>query len=284
MLSTKATTVSIGAIDRFRNWLSVRGRSEQTIKAYTTDLTIFIKETSPKPNKWKKYECPMEEFGELGMNWLQANRNRLSPKTTNRRLTSLRMFCVWAGWGDLFSDFSAPTPAKGQPHPLPEGIDGVHKLIDVATNEKQRALVALCGLMGLRIAEALAIKASNFDLQTMMLSVRGKGDKTRLVPVSEVAWEVLALPVAHSFVNGNAPVVGLKDRFARRIVTELGVRAGLERHISSHDLRATFATAVYNKSLDQRVVQELLGHSSGSTTEVYIGRSANQMRAAVEGL
>jgi site-specific recombinase XerD len=79
-------------------------------------------------------------------------------------------------------------------------------------------------------------------------------------------------------------VVGLKDRFARRVITELGVRAKLERHTSSHDLRATFATAVYDHTLDQRVVQELLGHSSGTTTEIYIGRSNDQMRKAVEGL
>lgn len=285
MLSTKATTVSIGAIARFRNWLSARGRSEQTIKAYTTDLTIFLMETSPRPKKWKKYECPMEEFEELGMNWLQANRNRLSPKTTNRRLTSLRSFARWAGWGDPFTDYSPPTPAKGQPHPLPEGIAGVHKLIEVATNEKQKALVALCGLMGLRVAEALSVRGYDFDLERMTLTVRGKGDKERIVPVNEPAWDALVMPVARSIMAGGVePVVGLKDRFARRVVTELGVKAGLQRHISSHDLRATFATAVYDKSLDQRVVQELLGHSSGQTTEVYIGRTANQMRAAVEGL
>lgn len=139
--------------------------------------------------------------------------------------------------------------------------------------------------MGLRVAEALSVRGYDFDLERMTLTVRGKGDKERIVPVNEPAWDALVMPVARSIMAGGVePVVGLKDRFARRVVTELGVKAGLQRHISSHDLRATFATAVYDKSLDQRVVQELLGHSSGQTTEVYIGRTANQMRAAVEGL
>lgn len=118
----------------------------------------------------------------------------------------------------------------------------------------------------------------------MMLYVRGKGDKVRMVPVSESAWSVLAVSVVRSKLNGNEPIVGLRDRFARRVITELGVKADLKRHISSHDLRATFATAAYDACLDQRVVQELLGHSSGQRTEVYIGRSASQMRSAVEGL
>jgi site-specific recombinase XerD len=127
------------------------------------------------------------------------------------------------------------------------------------------------------------VRFEDFDLDNMTLHVRGKGDKGRVVPVSNRAWGVLAMPVARAMMN-QCEVVGLKDRFARRVITELGVRAKLERHTSSHDLRATFATAVYDHTLDQRVVQELLGHSSGTTTEIYIGRSNDQMRKAVEGL
>lgn len=167
---------------------------------------------------------------------------------------------------------------------MPEGVSGVHRLIDAANHQNHKTLVALCGLVGLRVAEALSVRGNDFNLLEMSLTIRGKGDKTRIVPISESAWNVMALSVAHSRLEENQPIVGLKDRFARRVITELGVRAGLQRHISSHDLRATFATAVYDKCLDQRVVQELLGHSSGQTTEVYIGRSADQMRSAVEGL
>ncbi len=283
MLSTRATKVSLEVIDRFRNSLSVKGRSEQTVKAYSSDLRIFLQETSTKKD-WTKYKVPMEEFEELGMNWLQANRHRVSPKTTNRRLTSLRALARWAGWGDPFAEYSPPTPAKGQPHPLPEGIAGVHRMIEATTNQKQKTLVALCGLMGLRIGEALSIRASDFNLEEMTLSVRGKGDKTRIVPVSEEAWEIMAMSVINSFTSEDAPIVGLKDRFARGVVTNLGTKAGLQRRVSSHDLRATFATAVYDKCLDQRVAQELLGHAQGSTTELYIGRTAKQMRDAVEGL
>jgi integrase len=241
-------------------------------------------ETSPKPKKWKKYECPMEEFEELAMNWLQANRRRLSPKTTTRRLTSLRAFARWAGWGDPLREYSVPIPAKGQAHPLPEGIEGVRRLIAATSNERHQTLVALCGLAGLRVAEALEVRGNDINLLEMTLSIYGKGDKVRNVPVSQEAWNVMALSVARSRLGKNEQVVGLRDRFARRVITQLGVKAGLQRHISSHDLRATFATALYDHTLDQRLVQEFLGHSSGQTTEIYIGRTPAQMREAVESL
>ena len=155
-------------------------------------------------------------------------------------------------------------------------------MIAQAKKENHAALVALCGLCGLRVAEALAVRASHFDLSRMMLLVHGKGDKEREVPVSTAAWEVLAHPVARSFCHDDALVVGLKDRFARTVITNLADMSGLQRHVSSHDLRATFATAVYDKTLNQRLVQELLGHSSGTTTEVYIGVSQKNLKMGVE--
>lgn len=209
------------------------------------------------------------------------NRLKVAPKTLSRRLTSLRAFVRWAGYREMLNDYRAPTPARSQPHPLPEGMDGVRRLIDVAKNDSQRALVALCGYCGLRVAEALSVTSENFDLNEMMLEVRGKGDKTRFVPISSLAWNVLAVPVTRSMVNSTT-VVGLKDRFARRVITELGLKANLKRRISSHDLRATFGTAVYDKTLDIRVTQELLGHASVETTQLYTGVALQKMREAVE--
>lgn len=274
MQQIKVTTLTLGAIVKFQNSLSARGRSDQTVKCYGSDLRMMLEEL-------EETEVTMEEFEDLAMDWLQEHRRSIAPKTTSRRLTSLRAFAKWAGWGNLLSEYSAPTPARGMPHPLPEGIDGVKRLIEAARQENQVALIALCGLCGLRVAEALSIKPEDFGPNGMLL-VRGKGDKERHVPVSELAWSYLARPVTRAYVEGGRPVVGLKDRFARRVITDLGVRAGLQRHISSHDLRATFATAVYDKTLDLRVTQELLGHASSTTTELYTGVSNDKMRAAVE--
>ncbi len=202
-------------------------------------------------------------------------------KTTGRRLTSLRSFARWAGWGPILDDYDAPTPAKSVPHPLPEGMNGVRRLVAVASNDGQRCLIVLCGMVGCRIAEALEVRAEHFNLQSMTLTIRGKGDKQRIVPVSSQAWQVLQVPVIQAFAEQRR-LVNLHDRHARKIVTSLGVRAGLQRSISSHDLRATFGTHVYDKTKDIRLVQELLGHANSSTTELYVGVTQTALREAVE--
>lgn len=274
-LTKRATTLSHESIDQFRNSLREKGRSENTVRAYSSDLKILLKEIEMN-------SIPEEEFQEIAQNWLTANRKKMGFKTTGRRLTSLKSFAVWAKWGPLFEDYSAPTPARGKPHPLPEGIEGVRRMIAYAHCDRHAALIALCGLCGLRIGEALKVRPSHFDLNEMTLVIYGKGDKERVVPVSETAWEVLQVPVTRAFVEHDALVVGLRDRYARAVVTRLALHAGLRRRVSSHDLRATFATAVYDKTLDQRLVQELLGHTSGTTTEIYTQRTIPQMRSGVE--
>lgn len=185
----------------------------------------------------------------------------------------------------MLDEFSLPAPGPVVPHPLPEGMSGVDRLIEVATNEHQRALVALCGYCGLRVAEAIAVRPSHFNRDERTLTVRGKGDKTRVVPVSNAAWSVLEMAYYRTLLAGdNDTLVGLQDAYARRIITILGKRAGLSRNISSHDLRATFGTTVYERKKDIRLVQLLLGHQSSVTTEGYIGVNFSKMRDAVEGL
>lgn len=219
----------------------------------------------------------------MGNNWLTGNRKLIAPKTTQRRLTSLRAFCRWSKWGDLFGDYSAPQAAPPQPHPLPEGVDGVRRMIKAARNDQQRALIAFCGLAGLRVHEALYVELSHFNFADMELTVHGKGEKQRVVPISDEAWQVIA-PACVRVGNPHLKIIGLKDRFARRVITKTAERAHLQRHVSSHDLRATFATELYNATLDRRLVQYLLGHAKGDTTDVYIGRTREQAREAVAKL
>lgn len=276
MHSTRATTLTSESIELFRSSLSERGKSTNTVKCYATDLRMFLKGLD-------SLQVPQEQFESQAMRWLNETRATTAPKTTCRRLTSLRAFAKWAGWGNVLGEYSPPTPSRGTPHPLPEGIDGVERLLEVCTNDKQRALVALCGYCGLRVAEALAVRPAHFNLTEMTLTVRGKGDRTRVVPVSAKAWEVLARPYIKHY-ESRTPLVGLKDRFARRTITDLGLRAGLTRHISSHDLRSTFGTEVYDKTLDLRATQELLGHQSVETTQLYTAVSMDKMRAAVDAL
>jgi len=271
----RADRLDAASVDKFVIYLEARGRSEHTTRAYKSDLAQFL--------LLHPTGLTQDEFEDAALDWLTTNRRIVAPKTTGRRLTTLRTFAKWAGWGSTLEEYSTPTPAKSMPHPLPEGIEGVRKLILYSRTQEEAALIALCGFCGCRIAEALAVTREDFNMDEMTLTIRGKGDKSRIVPVSAEAWSAMSAPVARAFIAGEGTaVVGMTDRRARRTITRLGVKARLKRHISSHDLRATFATAVYDKTMDIRLVQELLGHSSVETTQVYTGVGIDKMRKGVD--
>ena len=82
--------------------------------------------------------------------------------------------------------------------------------------------------------------------------------------------------------NDKSPLIPLEDRNARALVTSIGARAGIKGPVSSHDLRATFATELYNKTHNIRLVQTLLGHASVTTTQAYLGIDMHEGVKAVE--
>jgi len=274
MLGTLVTTLTPAAIEAFQQWCTGRGRAQNTVRAYGSDLRAFL--TSAEG------QVTMEEFEELAQSWLNLTRNVVSPATTARRLTSLKSFAKWAKWGSVLEEYIAPKPGKTVPHPIPEGADGLHRMIEQCKNYQQEALVALGGFVGLRVGESLSFTTHMLDLESMLATIRGKGDKTRVVPVSSQAWTLIAPAYAMAMSNETGHLITYKDRFARQIITNLGVKAKLKRHVKSHDLRATFATAAYDKTGDIRVVQELLGHNSSSTTEIYTGVRLETLREAVD--
>lgn len=249
-----------------------------TAKSYRSDLREFLKfneQMNLSPVKKKNFE-------DRASAWLNSTRFQVAPKTTCRRLTSLRSWAKWAWGKNELSEYSPPSPGRSIPHPLVEGVDGIERMLRQATSHDYAALVSLCGYVGLRVGEALTIKYTDFDLHTMMLTVRGKGDKTRIVPVSPRAWEYLTHSYIAAMSRDTMELCDFEDRAARKAITVMGKRAGLSRAVSSHDLRATFATTVFNHTGNQRVVQELLGHAQGTTTEIYIGVVVKQMVQAVD--
>ncbi len=276
MLGERATTLNVAAIDQYRNWCIGRGQSDNTVRAYSTDLRMFLRAAGED-------SIPLDEYEEMAQSWLNMTRQKAKPKTTQRRLTSLRSFGRWAGLGDVLKDYIAPQPGRAVPHPLPEGFKGVQALIDVARDEQQKALIALCGYAGLRVGEALSVTCDWIDVQEMLITVRGKGDKTRIIPISDRCWKNIASAyvLALQIRRGDWRLIQYTDSGARALIRTLGRKAGLQRPISSHDLRATFGTEVYNHCNDLRAAQELLGHASSQTTETYTGISISTMREAI---
>jgi site-specific recombinase XerD len=175
--------------------------------------------------------------------------------------------------------YRLPKIAQREPHPIPEGWAGILRMAFVAQGNEQKALVALCGMAGLRVSEACNVKHDDFDLEEMQLLVRGKGSKERIVPLGPEAWAFLK--DGYEAVPGPVNLIGFNHDWARKLINHIGYRAGLSRQVSSHDLRATFATHLVAKKTHPSVIQRILGHANVTTTMVYMGVSEQQMREAV---
>ena len=153
-------------------------------------------------------------------------------------------------------------------------------MLECSRKVEHTALVALCGLLGLRVGEALKVRPSHFDHRHNTLRVYGKGDKQRSVPVSDSVWQYLMPAIMAA--AGDALLVPLHDRTARRAWSSIAKRAGLA-HSATHDGRMTVGTMAYhNSGGDIRAVQELLGHSSSQTTENYTQVDFDKMRKAAD--
>lgn len=275
MHSSEVMTLTSDSIALYRDSLCARGRSAQTAKSYASDLKMFMLDMAT-------VTIQAENFDPMARAWLQEWRGKLNPKTTTRRMTSLKSFAKFAGWGEVLDDYAAPTGGSPKPHPLPGGIEDVRRMAGVARNENERALVAFCGLVGTRVSEALKVRPYDIDLDEMELRVFGKGEKIRYVPLSEEAFQLIQRAMLAAGLKGpGTTLITIEDRYARAVVTRMGERAGIRRRVSSHDLRATFATEVFNRTKNIRVVQDLLGHEDVSTTQLYVGVSNEEMRNSV---
>ena len=214
-----------------------------------------------------------------------------------RRAASIRGFYRFAyGDGLIARDVAAHIDLPRQARLLPETltVDEVDALLEAAPDLRGRALMELLYAAGLRVSESLGLDREDLSLDGGYVRVIGKGDRERLVPVGDIALDWLGrwieegrdLLLALSHV---APVRGgplfLGDRGGRlarqqafAIVRGAARRAGLGDRVSPHTLRHSFATHLLEGGADLRVVQELLGHASISTTQLYTHLTGERVR------
>lgn len=270
------SVVSLDSIERYRDSLFAhKGLAKNTVRAYVADVRLFMSE-------WLHLKItPLTQLElQVGL-WLNHNRRTWAPRTMSRKITSLKSFLQWCGLREPLEKYQGPKAPAQEPHPLPNGKQDLLAMLNAAIDRDHRVLIALCGLTGLRISEALEAVTTHFDYRERTITVRGKGDVTRVVPVSDEAWEILFPRLTELFLAGGGKLLTICDRTARKAITTIAQRAHITRDVASHDLRATFATMVYNDCKDIKVVAKLLGHASVTTTMLYIKTDMAAMRAAV---
>ena len=233
-------------------------------------------------------------------------RARLAPASIARSLVAVRSFhrfCVDEGLAerDPTEDLGAPRVPQGIPKALSEAeVDSLLEAVeaDGPLPSRDRAILELLYASGLRISELVGLDLDGLDLDGGMVRVLGKGSKERVVPVGRTARTTLdryletgrpTLRTARPRRVADTDAVFLNARGGRltrqgcwKIVRDAGARVGLTDRLSPHVLRHSCATHMLDHGADIRVVQELLGHASISTTQVYTKVSPERLRAVYD--
>ena len=273
--AAKDESVDTGAaIDRF---LAHGGLSEATQRAYASDLRAFAGWLEAHGLGLDDVDARVlsDWVGELG-----AGRDRLAPSSIARRLAAVRSCLRYSfGPGAVPDAQLSPSRSRRLPDaPKAAEIDAILDVVDGDSplEQRNRALLELLYSAGLRSAEAVSLDLGDVDFDRETVHVRGKGGKERVVPLGEEA----ALHVARylqlgrpALVNGANDAIFLSAR-GRRLDTSTVRR--LLRH--PHRLRHAFATHLLEGGADLRVIQELLGHASLSTTQIYSHVDARRLR------
>ncbi len=279
------------AVDDFADYASlVLGRSPNTVKGYASDLATL-----------HGYADTFDAFTlEALRTWLAdaltAGRSRA---TLARRTAAARAFSTWAyRQGYIDHDVAARLKAPKVNRALPNVVRGERatELVEADTADdahpaehlRDRAMLELLYATGMRVGELTGLNLADIDLARGLARVTGKGNKQRVVPFGREA--TLALNEWLEFgrselANGKAEdavFVGsrggrIDQRQVRRVVERAGQRAGVS-DISPHTLRHTAATHMLEGGADLRVVQEMLGHSSLQTTQIYTHVSAQRLK------
>jgi integrase/recombinase XerC len=291
-----------GAVDRFIQYVELElGRSANTAKAYRKDLEGLVQFVTERGCTTPADVGIVELRG-----WLAAGRNaELSSATLARRATSIRLFFAWAFNNQLLeadpaSALVIPKVSKRLPHVLAQDqatavMDRVALIADDddPVHIRDRAILELLYATGIRVGELVGLDIHDVDQSRRTLRVLGKGGKERVVPYGVLAQDALvryldrARPHLANACSGAAVFLGARGkRIDQRVVraTLQRVLAGLSDmpELSPHGLRHSAATHLLEGGADIRTVQELLGHASLSTTQLYTHVSMDRLRAVFE--
>ena len=264
-------------MDQYLDHLQVeRMVSPNTLDGYRRDLTALA--------SWA--DANGHDLLRLGTEDIRAfvaaeHRRGLSPKSLQRRLSAVRSFYRWLlKNGRIAASPAAAIRAPKAPRKLPQVLDPdeakvlVEVPTDVPLGLRDRALLELFYSSGLRLSELCALRWRDLDLDDGLVTVLGKGNKQRSVPVGSHARNALTAWRADTGAGNDAPVFPgrhgpITPRAVQLRLRQLAQRQGLFKRVHPHLLRHSFASHVLESSGDLRGVQEMLGHADIATTQIY---------------
>lgn len=272
-----------------------RNYSGNTLEAYILDinkLLKFLKDNGIRPEaaKLSDIQCFAASLHDIG----------ISPRSQCRILSGVRAFYKYLYLDGYIKDdptelLESPKLGDHLPEVLTtEEVDRLEQAIDLSKWEGQRnkAIIEVLFSCGLRVSELVNLKMSALYLDEQFVRIMGKGSKERLVPISENAIKQLKywfIDRSHMNIKpGEEDYVFLNRRGAHLtrtmiliMIKRLGAEAGIQKTISPHTLRHSFATALLEGGADLRAIQSMLGHESIGTTEIYTHIDTHTLREEI---
>lgn len=279
-----------------------RNLSENSIRAYLADLESLVQHLN---------QLGITEFSALTIghirSWLANLQTKGAARSSiTRRVVSIRAFTYWAaknGWipSDIGGDLVAPKPQRHLPEVLDiESARLALEALEVRAAEdgsaeaiRDLAIVEVLYGSGIRVSELTGLDLGDVDRERMTIRVIGKGNKERIVPIGGPAlraldrWITVGRSQLFSDVSGAALFLGsrgkrIDQRVVRTIVYQSMSALGTNQKFGPHGLRHSAATHLLEGGADLRTVQELLGHSSLATTQIYTHVSQERIKKAYE--
>ncbi|MEK9755655.1 MAG: site-specific tyrosine recombinase XerD [Bacteroidota bacterium] len=273
------------SIENFKNFLRLeRGLSQNSINSYEYDLNLFKNYLKSNRINISPLECNSETI----KRYLYSNLSKKKTRSMARGISALKSYYNYLVFENLIkisplSDIDTPKLEKKLPEVLTE--NEIFKIINSIDDnhpfsKRNRAIIEVLYGTGIRVSELIDIKLSNIFFDEKILKVKGKGDKERFVPIGNVASNSIRTYLEERVNNKIEPKYSdilFLNRYGRqltramifKIIKDLCKISGIEKKISPHTLRHSFATHMLKNGADLRSIQLILGHENITTTEIY---------------
>jgi integrase/recombinase XerD len=274
------------AIEYYQNYLRIeRGLSENSISNYTFDIKKLV--------RWLEEnlieDSPLKIEEEVIQKFIYDIAKEVNPRTQSRIISGLKGFFNYLIFEDYRSDnplelIESPKIGRKLPDTLSlDEIDLIINTIDLSTShgERNRAIIESLYGCGLRVSELINLKISDLFFDEGFIKVTGKGDKQRFIPIGNMTMKYIDIyrkevrihqdiqPEFRDTLFLNRRGRSLTRSMIFHIVRQLTEKSGIRKKVSPHTFRHSFATHLLENGADLRAIQQMMGHESITTTEIY---------------
>ncbi len=287
------------SIKGFKSYLKLeRSLSKNSIEAYIRDIEKLLQYFEYSKTKISPTDVQTKDIKEF-LEWI--NELGMTASSQARVLSGIKSYFKYLMIEDIIKNDPAAivdTPKLGRKLPDTLSLAEINEIIEAvdassAEGMRNKALLETLYACGLRVTELVNLKLSDVYFEIDFLKVTGKGDKERFVPIGATAKKLIKIyinevRVHQTIKKGEEDIIFLNRRGSRltrvmvfTIIKRLAIKAGIKKSISPHTFRHSFATHLVEGGADLRAVQEMLGHESITTTEIYTHLDRNYLKETI---